>query len=143
MNSELYALVELETLFSLVDELDYYQLLKVPSSSTSEEISNAFRKERAQKHPDRFAALGNSTTKEQANYIFTAIDEASRVLKDPEQRLIYDALLTQGQIRMDDTKLKKSVERASSNDPLQAATTEQTAADNAAAGVASREGGPS
>ena len=124
MSEKLKTKVMLETLHEIVDELDYYQLLKLKSDCDQGQISAAFRKESQSLHPDRSATVED--VKEKATYIYTAINEAFRVLKDPDSRLVYDSLLVKGQIRVDDTALKSNKERQQSNDPSTAATTEQS-----------------
>ena len=58
--------------------------------------------------------------------IFTAINEAFRILKEPQTRLEYDGLLKNGVIRVEDTALRSGSERSSANDPSKAAQTEQS-----------------
>ena len=116
--------VIIETLHEIVDELDYYQLLRIEKSCAQADISAAFRKESQKLHPDRSRNIDG--LKEKANYIYTAVNEAFRVLKDPDSRLVYDYLVSKGHIRVEDTALKTSAQASKSNDPSQAATTEKS-----------------
>jgi len=114
--------VELEALHELVDELDYYRLLKLDSRCSQDEIGPAFRRESRRLHPDRMASFSDPEIKNQANYIFTAINEAFRTLKEPSTRLQYDQELTSGNIRISDSALKKAGQSHQGNDPEHAAT---------------------
>ena len=68
------------------------------------------------------AALGDAGLKDKANYVFTAINEAFRTLKDPDSRLRYDQELAAGNIRAADTSLNKAEQARSNDDPENAAT---------------------
>ena len=124
MSDNVKTKVMLETLHEIVDELDYYQLLRIEQSCDQADISAAFRKESQTLHPDRSRSIEDM--KEKSTYIYTAINEAFRVLKDPDSRLIYDNLIKKGQIRVEDTALKATAETNKSNDPSAAATTEKS-----------------
>lgn len=100
MNPRLKMTVELETLHSLLDELDYYTLMQLDPDCEPDAVGNAFRQESRRLHPDRIAALRDEDLKTKANAIFRLVNEAYRTLKDPEQRARYDALLAEGEIRM-------------------------------------------
>ena len=63
---------------------DYYQILGVKRSASTEEIKKAFRKLAAQYHPDRNA--GDKKMEEK----FKEINEAYEVLRDAEKRQRYD-----------------------------------------------------
>lgn len=59
---------------------DYYKTLGVERSASADEIKKAYRKLASQHHPDR----GGDTAK------FQEIEEAYRILSDPQQRQAYD-----------------------------------------------------
>lgn len=59
---------------------DYYSILGVPRTAAQDEIKRAYRKLASQHHPDK----GGDTAK------FQEIEEAYRVLSDPDQRGAYD-----------------------------------------------------
>ena len=63
---------------------DYYELLGIHAKATPKEISSAFRRKALQYHPDRNKAPD-------AGARMKEINEAYRVLSDPEQRQRYDA----------------------------------------------------
>jgi len=121
MSTEKRHQIRLNTLYEIVDDLDYYQLLKLPPNCDQKEIAESFKQESKQLHPDK----SPPALKDKATYIYTALNEAFRVLKEPNSRLGYDGLLSLGQIRVEDTALKTGSERSSSNDPTKAAQTEQ------------------
>src|SRR5258707_15880922 len=65
---------------------EYYELLGVKKSASSEEIRKAFRKLARKYHPD--VNPGDKNAEER----FKAISEANDVLSDPKKRKIYDQL---------------------------------------------------
>jgi curved DNA-binding protein len=62
---------------------DYYKILGVPRTASSEEINRAYRKQARRYHPD----VNNDP---EAEAKFKEISEAGGVLKDPEKRKLYD-----------------------------------------------------
>lgn len=65
---------------------DYYSILGVARTATPDEIKKAYRKLASQHHPDK----GGDTAK------FQEIEEAYRVLSDPQQRAAHDNPQPQG-----------------------------------------------
>lgn len=66
---------------------NYYEILGVNKNATQEEIKQAYRKLSKKYHPD--VNKGN----DQAEKIFIQIQDAYKVLKDPEARKAYDERL--------------------------------------------------
>ena len=65
---------------------DYYAILGVSKTASSGDIKSAFRKLAMKYHPDK--NQGNKT----AEVKFKEINEAYKVLSDPEKRKLYDQL---------------------------------------------------
>ena len=113
--------VEIESLYEIINDLDYYGILLVDKDCAPHEIGDAFRRESRRLHPDRMNSLSDSTVQGHANDIFRLVNEAYRVLKDPEQRGQYDQLLTEGVHRMTDDARAGAAAEKRSNDPAHAA----------------------
>ena len=63
---------------------DYYKILGVAKTATTDEIKKAFRKLAVKYHPDKNP--GNKSAEEK----FKEITEANEVLSDPEKRKKYE-----------------------------------------------------
>src|SRR2546428_7564857 len=63
--------------------MDYYELLRIDSTATFDEIHRAYRSLAMQYHPDR-----NATP--EAASIMSSINEAYSVLGEPSRRRLYD-----------------------------------------------------
>lgn len=64
--------------------INYYQLLGVETTATTEEIQRAYREKAKEYHPDK--NNGHHT----ANKLFQFINDAKDVLTDPAKRMEYD-----------------------------------------------------
>lgn len=115
--------IEIDTLHEIVGNLDYYGLLIVDRDCAPHDIGDAFRRESRRLHPDRFTSMGDGGVQQRANDIYRLVNEAYRVLKDPEQRAQYDILLNDGIIRMTDDARAGATAEKRSNDPINAAKT--------------------
>lgn len=126
MDPRLRLRFEIETLHELLRELDYYQLLQVKMGCPQADIDAAFRAEGRRLHPDRVAAGAPPEFRAQANTVFKAVNDAYRVLRDPDARSHYDNELRAGRLRMDEEARKAAeAEAAAKNDPTKAARTEK------------------
>lgn len=76
-------------LSSTLDELDYFQILKLPKEAPPSEIKRAFYRESRTYHPDRFYHLRDEATKEKVHEIYKRITEAYSVLRDDLKRRKY------------------------------------------------------
>lgn len=83
---------EVMTLAKVIDELDYYQILKIDQMAFAEDIKRAYFEESRLYHPDKYY---NEPPEIQANInkIFKRICEAYKVLSDPEKKAIYTKLI--------------------------------------------------
>src|SRR5262249_19013748 len=83
---------------TVLDDLSYYDLLRVPHHAAYDEIKAAFTTFCRTFHPDAHAARGTSE-RGAICFIFKRGTEAYRVLSDPTLRASYDAGLVRGQLR--------------------------------------------
>ena len=72
-----------------IEELDHYEMLEIPRAATPGEIDRAYRMAQ-QTYADGSLALYSVFEKRDASEIRTRLDEAYRVLADPELRASYD-----------------------------------------------------
>jgi DnaJ-class molecular chaperone len=80
---------EAETLAQLLDQLDYFQVLKLEQNATPPQIKEAFHRESRAFHPDRYNALPASPLKENVNRIYKRVTEAYVILRDDVARHKY------------------------------------------------------
>ena len=74
----------------MAPQRDYYQVLGVPETATTDEIKKAFRRLAKQHHPDR------NPNNPQSAERFKEINEAHDVLSDADKRKKYDQLRRYG-----------------------------------------------
>jgi CheY-like chemotaxis protein len=79
-----------ERLWSRLDSLDAYQLLRVPKTATDLEIRAAFRARALEFHPDRHASGVDEAARERIYQIFKRISWAFRKVGDASARKEYD-----------------------------------------------------
>jgi curved DNA-binding protein CbpA len=120
MEARLRLKTEVDALHELLEELDYYSVLLIDRDCAPHEIGDAFRQESRRLHPDRMSALGDADAQKRANEIYRLVNEAYRVLKDPEQRGQYDLLLADGVLRMTDDARSGASDQKRKNDPANA-----------------------
>ncbi len=82
-------LLEVETLAAVLDQLDYYGVLKIQQTATPAEIKAAYYRESRAYHPDRYAALPSAELKEMIGKIYRRVNEAYTILRDDRKRVKY------------------------------------------------------
>jgi DnaJ-class molecular chaperone len=82
--------IEIEMLAQLIEELDYYQVLKVDPKATRNQVKDAYRREGAGWHPDGFARIDDPRIRAAVHGISKRITEAYTVLRDTTLRDRYD-----------------------------------------------------
>lgn len=126
MDPRLRTRIEIETIHAILPELDYYQLLALARDCAQNDIDGAFRTETRRLHPDRVTAGAPEEFKAVANTVFKAVNDAYRVLRDPDSRARYDAERRQGDRRMsDEARRAAEADAAQRSDPARAARTEK------------------
>lgn len=115
--------IEINTLFSIIDELTYYQILRLTPDCIQSDIEPAYQEQGRHFHPQKFETAPEEL-KAKGQYVFLSIKEAYETLRDIAGRLKYDHLLAEGQLRIENTKLLNTQENQINNDPSQAATNE-------------------
>jgi curved DNA-binding protein CbpA len=93
------ACTEIRTLARMVDELTYYDILKVEPGATSERIRAAYHRESRTFHPDSYLTAPDPALREAVNIIAKRIKEAYGVLRNAEKRAHYDHGLAASQGR--------------------------------------------
>ena len=124
MNTKEQGSIEIDTLHEIIDSLTYYQMLLCTEDSSPKDLSEKYRLLVKKYNPERNPDYPNK--QEEVSYIYKAVSEAYTVLKQPETRLAYDALLDQGISRIADTQLRESKTVGASNDPKSAATNDNS-----------------
>jgi DnaJ-class molecular chaperone len=83
--------IEAHALAQVIDELDYFQILKVTQTASPSDIKSAYYRESRAYHPDRFFQLKNLELKEAIGRIYKRINEAYVCLRDDVRRGKYAA----------------------------------------------------
>ena len=126
MEAQLRQKLEMEALADIVEELSYYQLLKLERGCAQESVDEAYRAEARRLHPDRYSSHPDPKVKTWANQIYRVFQEAWNTLKDPEARAAYDDQLEEGERRMSLERRKNAeAAAAAAANPEHAATTEK------------------
>jgi len=87
------------------EQKSYYEMLRVPSDVTPEELKAAFHKFALACHPDR-AVEESAEVARAAAEVFKRGVEAYRVLSRADLRARYDRELAKGRLRLDEGKLE-------------------------------------
>jgi DnaJ-class molecular chaperone len=86
---------EVRALASLVDELDYYQLLEIERDAPASAVKRGYYAVTRRLHPDANRALA-SAEREVLEGLARRVSEAYQVLRDGRRRRAYDAQLAGG-----------------------------------------------
>ena len=81
--------IEAAALAQVLDELDYFQILKISQGASPSDIKSAYYRESRAYHPDRFYHLGNLELKDSIGRIYKRINEAYVCLRDDVKRAKY------------------------------------------------------
>ncbi len=81
--------VELEVIAGLIDDLDYFQVLKIEQDATPGQIKAAYYRESRSLHPDKFFSAESEELKNNALKVYKRVTEAYMVLKDHQKRAKY------------------------------------------------------
>jgi curved DNA-binding protein CbpA len=85
-------------IYQVLDRLDYYRLLGIEQSADARTVKKAFLKITARFHPDRNRDAAEDV-KSAIYDIFKRLNEAYRVLSDPDKKRLYDEQLKGGNAR--------------------------------------------
>ncbi|MCX7943877.1 MAG: DnaJ domain-containing protein [Deltaproteobacteria bacterium] len=92
---------EIIILSEAIDEMDYYQILKVDRTASASEIKEAYYRETRIFHPDNFIHLTDKELKNRVLKISKLITEAYMILRDFEKRKRYDQQLSMSETGRD------------------------------------------
>jgi curved DNA-binding protein CbpA len=87
-------LIEAEALANIIDELDYFQILKVDRKAKPDEVKTAYFRESRLYHPDQFFRMQEGPPKRAIGKIYKRVNEAWVVLSDDTKRTKYLADIT-------------------------------------------------
>ena len=83
--------IEAQALAQIMDELDYFQILKIPQTASPPEVKRSYYRESRTYHPDRFFLMGGGELKDALSRIYKRINEAYVCLRDDARRAKYIA----------------------------------------------------
>jgi len=81
--------LESEAVVGILDELDYFQILKIPTSATLADVKSAYYRESRRFHPDRVFHVEETALKVRVLHIYKRITEAYSILRDEVRRAKY------------------------------------------------------
>lgn len=85
--------IELEAIMKIIDSLNFYQILKISSAASVDEIREAFHKEALDYHPDHYFSVPDREMLELSKKIYAKIAAAYRTLSHSKRREEYDKTL--------------------------------------------------
>jgi DnaJ-class molecular chaperone len=110
--------IEAQALAQILDELDYFQILKVGQAASPAEIKAAYYRESRAYHPDRFSTLPPGELKDNIGRIYKRINEAYVCLREDSKRIKYLADIIGGErqkklrfVEASEQELKKEKEQ--------------------------------
>jgi curved DNA-binding protein CbpA/CheY-like chemotaxis protein len=130
------------TMYRLLDEVDYYQLLGVDRDASDEILKRAYFDLSLEFHPDRFFLLRSGDLKEKIYAIYRRVTEAYTVLTDERRRRSYEDGLRGSSSRRASPEIRERAEREilarAPTDPDQAGVANGTAPSSTGEKIASR-----
>lgn len=81
--------IETQALAEIIDQLDYFAILKIEQTSTVQEIKEGYFRESRLYHPDKFFGAEDGDTKRAVSKIYKRINEAWVCLRDDRKREKY------------------------------------------------------
>ena len=87
-------IMEVERRAAALDQLDYFEVLRIPYDAGAAAVRAAYHRESRAYHPDRFAALPSPQLRELITRLYRRVTEAYTVLRDDVKRRSYLADVT-------------------------------------------------
>jgi DnaJ-class molecular chaperone len=82
--------IEVKALHGVIEDLDYYSVLRLKGGAAIPQVQRAFAKQSQEFHPDRFFGVRDPKFMKMVTVIFKKITEAYSVLHDPDLKKMYD-----------------------------------------------------
>jgi curved DNA-binding protein CbpA len=82
--------VEVEVIAGMLEDLDYYRILKLKAGAPVGDVERAFADQSKAFHPDRFFGVRDPKFMRMVTAIFKRVQESYQVLRDPELKKMYD-----------------------------------------------------
>jgi len=111
VNTKLPSKEELEAMGRIMEGLSYYQILKISTLASDNDIRDAFHREAYLYHPDRFFGMNDAEVLASSKKVYGKIVEAYRTLTSRTKREDYDKSLR-------GSELLSSVEKSIENAPI-------------------------